>query len=614
MELNTRATRNTVVNPEGSTVLKRNPYIQMYLEASALRLKSGDFYRDAKTKLTDFLKLGEEVDTEFEAGLAKYLADKGLKLSPVILCSILSNKGYSFRDKHFEYIFNVPPRLAEAIALQNLKLVRLNNSFKKNVLKVALENMQEHTLKKNKMKRRKVKLADLIKLLRAKPKNDKISKLYKAIIENSNEASLDVKDNMISIKSAMTDEKKEELKEEVKTKNLAVEEETKLLKDLDNMKTLSDYEKKRLIAANLEEMPINQLIRNIKFLAEKYDFAQNIDLQKRVIEKLNSVKDYRMLNIFDVIMAAMYVPQFEKALFEVVKNFINNTKREFNYSDDATVLFDVSGSMNGMNCGLFSTGPQIDTNKDGKTIGFMYLVLFTGLIKNLRLKTFSDDLIHNQDKILNEIISNIRDGNLNKAFKMFNEHFRKFTGGTSLLASANELIVNDSSIKNLVIISDEVSWKEGKNLSPNITELSKKLSNINLVLINPVVYAGTVFDKNIVAIASLNPSVLLDMAIFFDEKGFINFIRNYKKVVTVAVTVIDEPKQPRKLEPSPNLPVSDIPEAFIKQSAQKLEEIIESKPKLKAKPKVKTKTKAKTKAKVKSKPKAKTKTKTKKKK
>jgi hypothetical protein len=492
MELNPKGKRKTTVNPEGSIVLERKKEIQLYLEGCNLRIKGSSFYKEAEDKLKDFLALGKEVDMDYEIGLAKFLADKGLKLSPVILLSILSSRGYSFRDKKTEYIFNTPARIAEAIAMQNAGLLKLNNSFKKNVLKLSLEGMNEMTLRKNKMKRRKVKLADLIKLLRPHPKDAKMAELYKSIIQNSKEASLRPEENIVSIKSSTT------LKEE---------------------------EKKELIDLNLEKMPINQIIRNLKFLADKYDFNKNVDLQKRVIAKLNSVNDYRMLNIFDVIMAAMFVPQFEKALFEVVKKFVERTKQEFDFElFDTTVLFDVSGSMSS---GGFS-GIRSD-NKDGKGLGFMYLILFALLMKNVKLRTFSNDL-NEDEKNLTLVVKKIQEGCFGEAYRLFNVHFEKNSGGTALLDSSIKLCKENPELKNLILISDEVSWKEGSNLTGSIAELSKELSNKNLFLINPVVYSGTVFDKNVVAISSLNPSVLIDMSIFLDEKGFIEHIRNYKKL------------------------------------------------------------------------------------
>jgi hypothetical protein len=232
-----------------------------------------------------------------------------------------------------------------------------------------------------------------------------------------------------------------------------------------------------------------------------------------------------MLNIFDVIMAAMFVPQFEKALFEVVKKFVERTKEEFDYQDDATLLFDVSGSMSS---GGFLGVNRDKDNKDGEGLGFMYLILFALLMKNLKLRTFSNNLI-SEEKVLETVVKKIQQGSFSEAYKVFDTHFKKHSSGTALVDSAIELCKEDEEIKNLLIISDEVSWKEGSNLTGSISELSKKLSNKNLFLINPVVYAGTVFDKNIVAISSLNPSVLVDMAIFLDEKGFIEYIKNYKK-------------------------------------------------------------------------------------
>ena len=478
MELNLKAQRKTVKNPEGSIVLERRAEIQLYLEAANLKINSDSFYRDAKEKLNSVLTLGKQVDIDYELGLAKFLADKGIKLSPVVLLSILSDRKFSFRDKHVEYVFNVPGRIAEAIALNNLGLVKLNNSFKKNILKPSLENMNEVTLRKNKMKRRKIKTADLIKLLRAKPKNDKMAKLYKALIENNKEASLKDTENIVSIKSSTN---------------------------------LSEDEKKELIDTNLEKMPINQIIRNMKFLADKYDFKKNIELQKRIIEKFNSVKDYKLLNIFDIITAATYVPQFEKALFEVVKRFVEVTRKEFDFPQDATLLFDVSGSMSG----------------NGKEMGFKYAILFSLLMKDLKLRTFSNDL--NQDKKeLDNVVKKIQQGSFKEAFEIFDKHFQRYSGGTALLDSSLALLKEDAEIKNLICVTDEVSW-EKQNLTGSIAELSKKMNGKNLFIVNPVVYNGTVFDKNVVAISSLNPSVLIDFAIFLDEKGFIEYIKNYKR-------------------------------------------------------------------------------------
>lgn len=478
MELNRRKMKKIekVINPEGSVVLARNPNIQLYLEASVLKIKTDSFYSTADEKLKGILELSKNTDEKYVLGLAKFLADKGIKLSPVVLLSTLADRKYSFRGENLNYIFNTPQRIAEPIALANLKLVSLNNSFYKNVLKPALENMNEHTLKKNKMKNRKVKLADLIKLLHAKPKDEKMKKLYKAIIENTKEASLKETENIVTVKSS-----------------------TKL----------DEKEKKEIIERDLETLPINQLIRNLKFIADKYSFSKNIEMQKKINAKLKNVKDYRFLNIFDVITAMIHVPQMEKALFEVVEKFTSQVREEFDYPEKATLLFDVSGSMAG----------------EGLEAGFKYLTLFACLIDKLNLRAFSSQL-YGTSKDLDKVISKLKDGSVSDAKKIFDKYFNEHSHGTSLVEATTELLAEEQ-LKHLIVISDEVSWEE-EDLTGNIKRLADLFHDTKLILINPVVYKGTVFKQNICAISSLNPSILLDIAILMDEQGFINHIRNYK--------------------------------------------------------------------------------------
>lgn len=481
MEINVRKKKKIekVLNPEGSVVLARNPAIQLYLEASNLKIKSDSFYATAGEKLKSVLELGKELDEEYILGLSKFLADKGIKLSPVVLLSTLADRKFSFRNQNLGYIFNTPQRIAEPIALENMKLLKLNNSFYKNVLRPALESMNEHTLKKNKMKHRKIKLADLIKLLHAKPKDDRMAKLYKAIIENSPEASLKETANIVTVKSS-----------------------TKL----------NEEEKKEIIERDLETLPINQLIRNLKFIAEKYDFSRNIEMQKRILKKLQNVRDYRFLNIFDVITAMIHVPQMEKALFEVVTKFVEEVKKEFDYPKNAVLLFDTSGSMEG----------------ESFENGFKYLILFNLLIDKVIPFTFANEL-HDSNLELTKILLKMRAGSIQDAKNSFHKWFVSHSGGTALVQATTDVLARTAT-KNLIVISDEVSWKEGSNLSEDINRLADLFDDTKLILVNPKVYKGTVFKQNVVAIASLNPSILMDIAILMDEQGFINHIKSYDKI------------------------------------------------------------------------------------
>lgn len=471
MEINNlkKSKISKVVNKENALVLGRNDKIQLYLEASNLKIKDDVFYETANEKLDTFLEsLKNEKDTDYLAGLAKFLCDNGIKLSPVIISVILSNRGYSFRDKDFERIFNTPQRISEAIALS--KKYHLNNSFKQNCLRVALQEFKDYTLIKNKLENRKVKTKDLIKLLRPKPANERIAKLYKDIIESGKGSKLKATDSLISMKSSNNTT-------EVKV----------------------DYVKE-----NIDKIPINQLIRNLKFIIENTDYKNETEIMNKVINRLNSITDYRYLNIFDLIEASIAVPKLEKALHEVTKNFVTKIKEKNNFEfDNGTILFDLSGSMNG----------------DGLKNGFKYLVLMTMLYNKLDIYYFSNSLDKNSSQ---KILEHIKKGQISTAFKTL-----EIFGSTALVNSTLELL-NTKKIDTLIVISDEVSWDEGDNMGYQINTLEKEIKNTKLILINPVIYKGTVFKKNVVAIASLTSNIITDMSLFTQQEKFIKFIKNYK--------------------------------------------------------------------------------------
>lgn len=507
MILNKKKTgRKKIANPEGSVVYERPKEIQLYLECSNLKISQDSFYASAEDKLSSVIEMAREMNTpednNYIFGLAQFLADKGIKLSPVVLLSILADKKVSFGKinekingivgKEITYVFNTPARIADAIALQNLKILHLNNSFKKHVLKTALENMNDKTLKKNKMRNRKIKLADLIKLLRPDPQNPERAKLFKSIIENTKESKLDDKNDFLAIKSKKADNE------------------------------MDKEEKKKMLYNQVMQgrVPINQLIRNLQFLAREYDFDKQNDLQKKIIETLTNLKnsDYRFLNIFDVMTAAIHVPQFEKALFEVVKKFVKDVKNKFNFEKDGTILFDVSGSMAG----------------EGMDNGFKYLAVLALLFENLKIRFFSDELV-DYDEDHQKIIELARKGSYQNSKKELDKIFTKYSGGTSLLDSIDSLLnenkngKDNSDFKNFIVISDEVSWEEG-DLTARIKDISKKLKDKKMILINPSIYKGTVFSGNVLGIASLTSSILLDFALVTNPQEFVKYIRGYKHV------------------------------------------------------------------------------------
>ena len=475
MEINKRAVRGSVVNPEGSIVFERLPEIQLYLEASNLKIKEGTFYQSAPERLKSIIDLSRKMDEAYMLGLSKFLANNGLKLSPVVMLSILSDRKFSFKDHSLSYIFNTPQRIAEAVGMESLGFLHLNNSFKKNILKRALENMNEFTLRKNRMERKKIKLKDLIKLLRPKPKDKTISELYKAIIESSKTAKLKDKDTLVSAKSS---------------------------------KAMSADDKKKYFTENIEKIPLNQLVRNLAFLEMNFDFSEGNKLKEKIIKRLNSVDSLRFLNLFDLIEACIHVPQMEKALFEVLKKHVYKFKKEFDYIGDTTILFDFSGSMNG----------------DGFERGFKYLILFSILNDNINLRAFSNGLF---DEKFKHVLTQLKVGLISDAHEQLNKFFNSHSSGTALLDSVKELMDEDENITSMIVISDEVSWLEGSDLRDEISEVSDLMKGTKLILINPVVYKGTVFKDNVLGISALTSSVMFDVMAFENPNKFIDFIRKY---------------------------------------------------------------------------------------
>jgi len=487
MELNKIARReiNNIVNEGGSIVIERIPEIQLYLEASNFKIKTDDFYKSNDDKIKSLIDKTQKCQYEYVLGLSKFLSDCGMKTSPVVMLSRLSHAGGHFgtvdidTKKKFMQIFNTPQRIAEAIGLQNHGYLHLNSSFKKCVLRNALENMTPYTLQKNKMNNRKIKVKDLIKYLRPQPVIPERSMLYKHLIEDGSMSKLPQdKKTLIQVKSDVT---------------------------------MSNSEKMEYYNNNITTIPLNMLIRNLKFISENSDFRTQTNLQIKILNRLESIedKDMRFLNVFDLIEVAIHVPAFEKVMFEVIKGFVQDMKTKFNYNNaEGTILFDFSGSMEG----------------EAFELGFKYLVLMSLLFDEVDLYCFSDRL---HESNLNGQPFDIKKGNISRAHNDMHSYFRRLSGGTALLGSVGRLLEIDYNIKNLVVISDEVSWVEGDNLLTDITDISRQLKNIFTILINPKVSCGTVFKNNMIGFSGISSNVLYNIMMGSNHQEFINFIKNY---------------------------------------------------------------------------------------
>jgi hypothetical protein len=308
------------------------------------------------------------------------------------------------------------------------------------------------------------------------PKTPEMSALYKAIIESSKLSKMGEKETLVRVKSSTN---------------------------------ISDAEKIVYLKENINKIPLNELIRNLRFITANCNFSTETELKIKVLNRLNSIEDFRFLNIFDLIETSKQVPQLESVLFEVINGFVAKVKTKFSFENqNGVVLFDVSGSMSGK----------------GLEDGFKYLVLMSLLFDKVDLALFNTDLLLNSK--YNTTIEYIKKGRLSDAYKYLVSIFA--SGGTAVVESTRKLITSNPGIKNLVIISDEVSWSEGSDLTYSIKELDNLLKETKTILVNPVVSKGTVFGNNIVAMSSLTTAVIYNIMISMNQLGFIKYIKNYK--------------------------------------------------------------------------------------
>jgi uncharacterized protein with von Willebrand factor type A (vWA) domain len=164
-----------------------------------------------------------------------------------------------------------------------------------------------------------------------------------------------------------------------------------------------------------------------------------------------------MFNIFDLVTACLYTKEFQKLIFDTIKRYIKNlTEKSTIDFDTATVLFDISGSMSG----------------EGIELGFKYLTLFGALFDKIDTYLFSDRLYDDYMFIGKEL----HKGNISKAKELLNKGYSEHSGGTALIDSLTELLTLNPA-RTIIVISDEVSWKEGSDLTAVIKKLKSNLTS-----------------------------------------------------------------------------------------------------------------------------------------
>lgn len=418
MELNRKANKanaQTMVNPEGAVVWKDDPYRAAILHGVSLNLRpKRTFYYTDEDRWNEFIAVLDEMcrkDLHFVEALVPYLRlEHGRKLSPMVIIGyLLAN--YPAKIKFLPRFINAsiidtPKRMAEVMA--TYKLLSGSHSFAsigyRDAFRRILESYDDYTLRKNRMRRRAIKLADLIKVFRPKPQSEEMSNLYKAIIENRKEASLQAEEHV-----------------------------TALLSD-----TTKSIEEKRAILENeqtIHKMPFNALVRNLSQYAGS-SIEVKMKIRERFLSVLEDLKKEKpsamaVINPF-MLMEVAESPlwssfgMLQDIIAEMVDTYIEYWGRHFD-KQKVAVLFDGSTSM---------------TWHDRLKRGYAFLAATWGLFKFIDVRVFNDDYYAQQD-YFRFVDKAIRESS---PFRLYIEMLEEKIpgGGTALVDSFQKFSFNSS--------------------------------------------------------------------------------------------------------------------------------------------------------------------------
>lgn len=483
---------NKVVNEEGYRTYKFREDQHLFLLASSFTPRNSFYHSDVE-KLKMFENLIDKnlkSDPIYVAALAWWLGTKlGLRLGPSIMTTrfAMSNLvNWKYVKKIVKDVFTRPDFIANSLGYAkyskntNSFLEAIPREFKVN-LKNCLEHMSEMTLKRQKMKRRKIKLSHLIIALRPRPKTKEMSKLYKAIIENNSFASLKVEVKEGEIKSA------EHITAAITSNKVSYE------------------QKKKYVQQEISKIPINALIKNLSFLEAKDAPV----LKKRLINLFESGQGMRFINPYDLIlMDSIEFDQYTSGVrtSEDIINVLDYIlKRYVDVPIDAKrplIMYDYSGSMQGQ--------PH--------RTGTKFISLLTSIFEQKFNFYIFDDKIKDITIDIDNMYSN--SSGVNDFARTFNKIIQPYNG-TSLLECMKKTLSIHPQTDLLIIVTDEVTWAEPRYIEAYKRVLPEHLLG-KTILFNAAPGTGTVFkpSADITRLAGLSGMVLTMIRSIADFDNF----------------------------------------------------------------------------------------------
>jgi hypothetical protein len=458
---------NTISNQEGGVFHKDANDRALYNIAASFIYRNGGYMSDKERLKNLEMSIDECIqsgDKNYVYALAWFLGKiQGIRLSPTLITTKMVDYAISSDDwnkitKIVQDVYTRPDFIANSLAYykmsNNNKSIAQINYHYKHILSKQLSSYNSLTLKKRKMKRREVKLADLIKVLRPYPKNEKMSKLYKDIIENNKGAALQV---VVSSDGKI----------EKADSGIAVLSSDKI-----------DTSKKiEYLINNINKLPLNELIKNAKNIPDKY----HAKIENRLIDAFINDNAQRFLNPFDLVLLSSNKPRMggNRSIRNVFDNILQNyffAPIDFNCKNPV-ILMDISASMN------FDITKKISMNMAVLYLSFILPIILKGKLESFSYYDFDYTLT---DRSL-EIFTAIKETGLYQRPNEIADYFitdyqYKTCGGTALLKCTQQAIAKNPDCDCLFIFSDEVTWADNIEWATKIipSRLHKKTFLFNV--------------------------------------------------------------------------------------------------------------------------------------
>lgn len=188
-----------IMNHEGSLSFKTNDELELYRLASTCFLED-KFYETAKDQMVRIKSLVSKTDRSFVLSLANYCRNflnlRSISVLLLVLAAMKQDNPKEPKGIVTKYVSKIVKRADEItevfscyLGLNGGKKHNFPNSLK-NGLALALNNFDEYSLGKYKQGTKSVKLKDIVKLVRPKPKDENQSSLFKKVVNDT----LDVPD------------------------------------------------------------------------------------------------------------------------------------------------------------------------------------------------------------------------------------------------------------------------------------------------------------------------------------------------------------------------------------------------------------------------------------